>query len=174
MTHQADGPTVQAALGQRVNKLFGFTPTFFDELVSAPAVANAYLSALEALTDGVLTNGERNVVMLAVSAANNSMHCVEVHRALAREVDVQARDVNLITMQQLPNDMRLQALVQTTWRLLDKRGQLSANDLQDLNAYGIERRQIYEVIATIGAKTIANYVQHIRDIGLRRGNGKTR
>lgn len=162
------------AFRERANDLFGFVPTTIDELAHSPAVANAYLSALEAVGEGVLTDGERNVIMLAVSAANDSTYCVEVHRALAREEDVETHDLNLITMQQLPKDMRLRALVQTTWRLLDRRGRLDANDLEGLGSYGIERRQIYEIIAIISIKTISNYIQHIRSIGNRGGNGKTR
>ena len=171
MNPGTDGPT---EFDRRANDLFGFIPTYFDDLVRSPAVANAYLSALEALEDGVLTYGERNIIMLAVSAANDSTYCVDVHRGLAQEEDADAQDLNLITMQQQPNDMRLQALTQTTWRLLDKRGRLDANDLNYLDSYGIEHRQIYEVIAIIGVKTIANYIQHVQNIGNRGGNGKTR
>ncbi len=171
MNPRAAGPT---DFHKRANDLFGFIPTLFEELVRSPAVANAYLSALEALKDGVLTDGERNIIMLAVSAANDSTCCMEVHRGMAQEEDAEVRDLNRISMQQLPNDMRLQALTQTTWRLLDKRGRLDVNDLQHLDSYGIEHRQIYEVIAIIGVKTIANYIQHIRNIGNRGGNGKTK
>ncbi len=160
----------------RASDLFGFVPAFFDELTRSPAVANAYLSALEALKYGVLTDGERNIIMLAVSAANDSTYCVELHRSLAREGDADVQDLNLITMRQLPNDMRLQALTKAAWQLLEKRGRLDANDLNYFSGYGVERRQINEVIAIIGVKTIANYIQHIREIeiGNRGGNGTTR
>lgn len=158
----------------RANDLFGFVPTLFDELVRSPAVANAYLSGLEALQDGVLTDAERNIIMLAVSAANDSTYCVEVHRSLAQQEHAEAEDLDLITMQQMPNDMRLQALTQTAWRILDKRGRLDMDDLEYLGSYGIEHRQIYEVIAIIGLKTLANYIQHIRNIGKHGANGATR
>jgi len=158
----------------RANDLFGFIPAYFDDLENSPAVANAYLSALEALKDGVLTKGERNIIMLAVSAANDATYCMDVHRAMAQVKDAETQDVNLIAMQELPNDMRLRALTQTTWRLLDRRGRLDVNDLNYLGSYGIEHRQIYEVIAIIGVKTIANYIQHIRNIGNPGGNGTTR
>ena len=171
MNPGTDGPT---EFDTRASDLFGFIPTYFEELVRSPAVANAYLSALEALEDGVLTDGERNIIMLAVSAANDSTYCVDVHRGLAQEDGADAQDLNLITMQQQPSDMRLQALTQTTWRLLDKSGRLDANDLKYLGNYGIEHRQIYEVIAIICVKTIANYIQHVQNIGNRGGNGKTR
>ena len=159
---------------RRANDLFGFVPTLFDELVRSPAVANAYLSGLEALQDGVLTDGERNIIMLAVSAANDSTYCVKVHRSLAREEDAEAEDLDLITMQQLPNDMRLRALTQTAWRILDKRGRLDIDDLKYLGSYGIEHRQIYEVIAITGVKMLANYIQHIGNIGKHGANGATR
>lgn len=159
---------------RRANDLFGFVPNLFDDLVRSPAVANAYLSALEALRNGVLTDAEQNIIMLAISAANDSTYCMEVHRGLVRDQDVDVQDLDLITMQQLPNDMRLQALTQTAWRILEKRGRLDVDDLRDLGSYGIEYRQIYEVIAIIGAKTIANYIQHIRNIGNHGSNGKTK
>lgn len=170
MSPGAAGPT---EFDERANDLFGFVPTLFGELVRSPAVANAYLSGFEALQDGVLTDGERNIIMLAVSAANDSTCCVEVHRRLAQEGDAEAQDLNLITMRQRPNDMRLQALTQTTWRILDKRGRLDMDDLKYLGRYGIEHRQIYEVIAIIGVKTLANYIQHVRNIGRYGANGAT-
>lgn len=170
---------IAAAVGstefhERAIDLFGFIPTYFDELKNSPAVANAYLSALEALKDGVLTKSERNIIMLAVSAANDATYCMEVHRAMAQEGDAEAQDLNLIAMQQQPIDMRLQALTQTTWRLIDKDGRLDVNDLKYLGNFGIEHKQIYEVIATIGVKTIMNYIQHVRNIGGGGGNGTTR
>lgn len=171
MNSVATGPT---ELDQRANDLFGFIPTLFDDLARSPAVANAYLSALEALKAGVLTDGERNIIMLAISAANDSTNCMEVHRRLVQEQDADVQDLNLITMQQLPHDMRLQALTQTAWRLLEKHGRLDGDDLQHLGSYGIEYRQIYEVIAVIGVKTIANYIQHVRNIGNCGSNGKTK
>lgn len=171
MNSAANEPT---EFDMRANDLFGFVPTLFDDLARSPAVANAYLSALEALKAGVLTDAERNIIMLAVSAANDSTDCMEVHRGLVKEQDADVQDLNFITMQQLPNDLRLQALTQTAWRLLDKRGRLNVDDLQHLGSYGIEHRQIYEVIAIIGVKTIANYIQHIRNIGNQGSNGKTK
>jgi len=171
MKSTAAGPTT---VHERASDLFGFIPRYFDDLETSPAVANAYLSALEALKDGVLTKGERNIIMLAVSAAHNATYCIEVHRAMAKEADAQAQDLDLITMRQLPSDMRLQGLTLATWRLLDKGGRLDSYDLGYLSGYGIERRQIYEVIAIIGVKTIANYIQDIQQIGNRGGNGKTR
>ena len=174
MNPSTDKQTTTTALHRRADILFGFVPALFHELLDSPSVANAYLSALEALSAGVLTDGERNVLMLAVSSANDSTYCMEIHRALARDEDVQAKDLDLITMQRLPSDLRLRSLVQTAWKLLDKHGQLSDSDIEELRRNGIERRQIYEVIAIIGIKTISNFIQHIGNSGIRGGNGRTK
>lgn len=52
-------------------------------------------------------------------------------------------------------------VVKGTRLVLAKKGWLSAEDLEALEADGIDRRQLYELIALIGLKTISTYINHI-------------
>jgi alkylhydroperoxidase family enzyme len=70
-------------------------------------------------------------------------------------------DIDLVEKGALPEDRRLRAVVSSTWQVLDARGWLSASDLTALEAEGIDRAQLYEVVALVGLKTISNFVNHI-------------
>jgi alkylhydroperoxidase family enzyme len=70
-------------------------------------------------------------------------------------------DVEAVMSGELPGEDRARAIVEATRLVLDRRGWLDASDLQSLEAKGISRAQLYEIIAYVGAKTITNYVNHI-------------
>ncbi len=72
----------------------------------------------------------------------------------------------------LPEDRRLRSLVSATWQVLDTRGWLEVSDLANLEAEGVDRSQLYEVVALVGLKTISNYINHIAHTAVDREFGE--
>ena len=70
-------------------------------------------------------------------------------------------EIDLVEKGSLPENRRLRSLVSAAWQVLDTRGWLGASDLANLEAEGVDRAQLYEVVALVGLKTISNYVNHI-------------
>jgi len=62
----------------------------------------------------------------------------------------------------LPEDPRYRALVSATWKLQEKAGWMEESDLAEAESSGVDRAQIFELIAIIGLKTITNYINHIQ------------
>ncbi len=153
----------RAVVLERAQRLFGFAPSLLVEMSRSPAAANAYLAAMEALQHGALTEAEQHVVMLAVSAANESRYCMGAHREFAQTAKVTTPDLNNVTTLEAPSDTRLKALTTVTWRVMKKHGWLDDRDMNEFEQIGIERNQIYEIIAFIAVKTISNYINHIID-----------
>ncbi len=153
--------TSRTAVLHRARRLFGFVPSLLLEMARSPAAANAYLAAMEALQHGALTEAEQHVVMLAVSAANESRYCMVAHSEFAQAAMVTTPDLDSVTALEAPSDMRLKALTKVTWRVIEKRGWLDDSDMNEFEQIGIERNQIYEIIAFIAVKTISNYIHHI-------------
>lgn len=151
----------RAAVLRRAHRLFGFVPSLLVEMARSPAAANAYLSAMEALQLGALTEAEQHIVMLAVSAANESRYCMITHSELAQAANVTTPDLDNVSALEAPSDMRLKALTKVTWRVIEKRGWLDDSDMNEFEEIGIERNQIYEIIAFVAVKTISNYIHHI-------------
>ncbi len=153
--------TSRTAALHRARRLFGFVPSLLLKIARSPAAANAYLAAMEALQHGALTEAEQHVVMLAVSAANESRYCMVAHSEFAQAAMVTTPDLDSVTALEAPSDMRLKALTKVTWRVIEKRGWLDDSDMNEFEQIGIERNQIYEIIAFIAVKTISNYIHHI-------------
>lgn len=149
------------AIFEAVKKKFGFVPNLIREMSRNPAVARVYLEGQDALAGGVLSPAEQQVVQLAVSAFNECDYCRAAHGLGSRMAGVAAAEIEAIQKGELPDDRRLRSLVHSTWLVLDTRGSLGDNNVAALEAEGIDRAQLYEIVAIVGLKTISNYINHI-------------
>ena len=159
-TDDAGGGAAEEVL-QAVEEQFGFRPNLIEEMVRSPAAARVYLGGQGAMEDASLTGSEQQAVQLAVAAFNHCHYCTAAHAGLARQTGVDDDDVEAIREGGLPEDERIRTLVKATRLVLEKHGWLDAGDLEELEAAGVDRGQLYEIVALVGLKTISNYVNHI-------------
>ncbi len=149
------------AIFEAVKKKYGFVPNLIREMSRSPAVARVYLDGQEALAGGVLSPLEQQAVQLAVSAFNECDYCRAAHSIASKMAGVPAADIQAIRKGDLPTTPRLRSLVHAAWLVLDSRGSLGDNNVAALEVEGIDRAQLYEIVAIVGLKTISNYVNHI-------------
>jgi AhpD family alkylhydroperoxidase len=140
----------------------GFVPNQIKVLNEhSPAAARMYIATMDLVEQGELADREREAVILAVSRYNDCHYCTRTHAFLGREAGLSQGAIEAIHRGGLPDDDRLQALVQATRRLLDKRGWLDDDDLADLQVEGISKTELYEINTLIGLKIFSNYVNHV-------------
>ncbi len=149
------------AIFEAVKKKYGFVPNLIREMSRNPAVARVYLDGQEALAGGVLSALEQQVVQLAVSAFNECDYCRVAHSLGSKMAGVLAADIAAVRKGDLPTTPRLRSLVHAAWLVLDTRGSLGDDNVAALEREGIDRAQLYEIVAIIGLKTISNFVNHI-------------
>ena len=154
-------PKAQEVL-DKARSAFGFVPNLIRELAThSPAVAEVYLSGNAAIADASLTAQEQQAVILAISSYNDCHYCTAAHTFVGKMVGLPEGEIEAIKAGGLPQDERLRDLVSATRRILGKRGWLNDADLAEFEALGIDRGQLYEIVALIGIKMISNYVNHI-------------
>jgi AhpD family alkylhydroperoxidase len=146
---------------EAVRKKYGFVPNLIREMSASPAVAQVYLGGQQAMAGATLSARDQQVVQLAISVYNECAYCRAAHRMGAKAVGIALADIAAIERGDRPEDPRVSALVAATWEILDVRGWLKAPDLERLRSDGIDRAQVYEIVALIGLKTISNWVNHI-------------
>lgn len=147
---------------EAIVKKYGFLPNLLKEFgETAPAVLELYLAGSRAMEKSSLNNKERNAVMLAVSAANGCRYCTAVHSTMLQAAGLSLEDIKNINQGAAPRDERLAAIVGATKQILQLRGWLKKPELTELEAKGVNKTLVYEIIALIGLKTITNYVNHI-------------
>ncbi len=145
-------------------KKFGFVPNILREMSKSPATLECYMSGYGALSQSSLTEAERQIVMLTVSHFNDCEYCQAAHKTVANMSKVEPETIHGILNNIDPPSGRDLALVKATRLILEKRGFVSSNELGELESTGIDRAQLYEIIAIIGIKTITNYINHIAKI----------
>ena len=126
-----------------------------------PAVAQFYIAASEALQNSNLQDNEREAVILTISRYNDCHYCVRAHAALGYEAGLSEADIQDINQGKLPAKKTLRGFVKATRLILDKNGWLDADDISQLEKYGITRMHLYEINALIAIKTLSNYINHI-------------
>lgn len=148
-----------------VKAKYGFVPNVLQELARSPIAAKVYLQGQDVMRGAALSAKEQQVVSLAISTLNRCAYCRSAHRTAARRMGVSTDDLSAIeTGHRLPTDKRLAGLVLATRRLAVLNGWLKTDDLNELEGMGVNRIQLYEIIAVIGLKTITNYVNHIAHV----------
>ncbi len=144
-----------------VKEKFGFVPNLFRTLSISPAVSEVYLKANMAMEGAAIPATEAQAVNLAVSTENGCKYCMAAHTAMGKMVGIAPGELELIKKGCLPEDRGLAVVVAAARLIMNKKGWLSEEELADLEQGGVNRAKIYEIIALIGIKTIANYVNHV-------------
>jgi AhpD family alkylhydroperoxidase len=140
----------------------GFVPNQIKVLNEhSPAAARMYIATMDLVEQGELADHEREAVILTISRYNDCHYCTRTHAFLGREAGLSQEAIEAIHRGGLPDDDRLQALVQATRRLLDKRGWLNEDDQSSLQWEGIGKTELYEINTLIGLKIFSNYVNHV-------------
>jgi AhpD family alkylhydroperoxidase len=147
----------------KAKQALGVVPNLIEEITKEnPAVADAYLTATGLVEEGgVLSGPEQQVVNLAASSYNDCHYCTKAHAVVGEQAGLDAETIETINEGGLPDDDRLKSLVRATRRIIGKRGWLSDADEAEFADLGLERPELYEIIALVGIKTISNYVNHI-------------
>jgi AhpD family alkylhydroperoxidase len=140
---------------------FGFVPNLVHEMARSAAVARVYLSGQDALGAARLTPAEQRLVQLAIAVYNECVYCSALHGAGCRRAGVAPEDVRAVLEGCPPHDRRLRSVVLAAWQILDTRGWLGARELESLEAEGVDRAQLYEIVAWVGLETISSYLNHM-------------
>jgi uncharacterized peroxidase-related enzyme len=161
--HTAESaPAASRPMLEGLNRSFGFVPNLFALFAESPAALRGALAIYEAFSRSSLTATEQQLVMLAVSEANDCNYCVAAHSTLAKRLaKVDPALVAATRRRESLSDAKLDALVTFTRKVVEQRGRLSEADLAAFLEAGYTKAQVIEVLLGVGMKTFNNYVDHI-------------
>ncbi|HZD53553.1 MAG TPA: carboxymuconolactone decarboxylase family protein [Woeseiaceae bacterium] len=147
---------------ETAREMFGYTPNIVVEMSNNVATTKAYLTLQSVLREhGTLTLQEQEITMLAAAAWHRCEYSMAAHRTGAKRAGIAQADIDRISRLEIPADARLQALTAATWALMDTEGFLGGEDLETFDELGIEKAQLYEIVALIAMELIAHCVDAI-------------
>lgn len=159
-------PEAARPLLEQVHKSLGFVPNLYATLAESPAVLQGYLGLSATLGKGTLTPAEQELLHVAISAENGCAYCVAAHSTLAGMKRIDPGTVEDVRTGRVLADPKRNALVALAREAIRRRGLVSDPTMTAFLDAGYTSAQLLEVMAHIGLKTIANYLNNLADTPL--------
>jgi uncharacterized peroxidase-related enzyme len=148
--------TVREQLDQ-IQGAFGGVPAMFKAVANSPAALTSMWGSFGAFANGSLGAALGEQIAVAVANSNSCEYCLAAHSALGRKAGV-SRDELAAAQEGRSEDDRTAALLGFALALVEKRGQVSAAEVDAVRAHGWSDEQIVETIAQVALNLFTNYV----------------
>ncbi|MFZ6692309.1 carboxymuconolactone decarboxylase family protein [Undibacterium sp. SXout20W] len=155
---QAD-PTTAATLNA-VKAQIGMIPNLFSTLAKSPTALNSLLGLNQTIGTSALSASEREIIALATSQANSCQYCVSAHSLLGKNAGLNAEQLINARSAKAGND-RASAIASFTKALVEQRGHVAPEVLDQFKANGLSEADLLEIIANVVATTFTNYTNNV-------------
>jgi len=154
----------------QVQEKAGFVPNVFLALAHRPAELRAFLAYHDALLlkeGGALTKGEREMIVVATSGANNCLYCVVAHGAILRVYEKKPLIADQIAVNHRKADItpRQQAMLDFALKVTRTSHEIGEADFEALRAHGFDDEDIWDIAAISAFFGLSNRIANV--IGLR-------
>jgi uncharacterized peroxidase-related enzyme len=148
-----------------VEEKSGFLPNVFAALAWRPEEARAFFAWHDALMDRDtpgLSRADREIVVVATSAANDCLYCVVAHGAIARlrTRDPYLADQVAVDWRKAPLPARMHAVLDVAVRLAVSPVEVGAADLAALAEHGLTQDDVWDVGAIVSLFALSNRLAH--------------
>ncbi len=154
-----EAPAKSRQLLEGVQRKMGMVPNFMKTLAQSPAALTGYLNLNQAL-DGALTRPLREQIALAVAGVNGCNYCASAHSAIGAGVGI-GPDELAANLHGESQDGPTRAALQFARAIVEKRGQVSDEDIDEVRAAGYADPQIAEIVAVVALNVFTNYFNHV-------------
>lgn len=154
-------PAEAKPLLEAIQKSYGFIPNLFNYMAEAPTTIAAYLALNEQIGKSSLLPVEAQLALLTTSIENDCDFCKTAHLAFAKKFGAKPQTIDALMNKQEVQCPRDAALIKFTQQVVNKRGHLSNEDVDNFLSAGFSKQQIMEVILVVTIKTLSNYINHL-------------
>lgn len=145
----------------QVNSKYGFVPNLFAYMAEAPYTIEAYSMLNEILAKTDLSTAQQQVGLLAVSAYHDCEFCKVAHQAFGKMNKAIPQTLLAIVEGKEIEDDSDRALVKMITEILDNRGWVNPEQLEQFYDAGFSKRNVYDLILIVTIKTLSNYSNHL-------------
>jgi AhpD family alkylhydroperoxidase len=151
-------PPSADALRTAVQQTLGFIPNAVEEMLISPPVTALVLTGKKLLAGASLSAREQSAIELFIAVHNGCDYCRVWHEGLGLRTGLAADEMRRIIAGQPAGDDRLRVLLRATARILAVGGRLEDSERAQLAAAGVDRRQLFEIVALVGLNVITNTI----------------
>lgn len=149
----------------QVQERSGFVPNVFLALAHRPDECRAFIAYHDALMEREegLSKAEREMIVVATSAANDCLYCVVAHGALVRIRAKDARLADQIAIDYRTADItaRQRAMLDFAVKLAERPQTVTDADYARLRALGFDDEEIWDIGAITALFALSNRMAHL-------------
>lgn len=149
----------------QVQEKSGFVPNVFLKLARRPDEFRAFFAYHDALMlrPGALTKGEREMIVVATSGANNCLYCVVAHGAILRiyEKNPLVADQVAVNYRKADISPRKRAILDFAMKVATASGTLEEADFASLHAHGLSDEDAWDVGAIAAFFALSNRMANL-------------
>lgn len=164
----ADLPEDIRARIEPIAEKSGFLPNVFAGMLHRPDELRAFLDYHDALMerDSGLTKAEREMIVVATSAANDCLYCVVAHGAILRirAKDSEISDRIAANWRTAPVSERQMAMLAFAVKLARTPEELNEHDFTALHSYGFSDDDIWDIGSVTALFALSNRLAHLMDL----------
>ena len=152
-----------------VQEKAGFVPNVFLALARRPAEWRAFFAYHDALmekTDGALSKGDREMIVVATSAHNRCLYCVVAHGALLRIYEKKPLVADQVATNYSRADIapRQRAMLDFAMKVCSTSHALDDADFAALHAHGFSDEDAWDIAAITAFFGLSNRMANVADI----------
>lgn len=143
-----------------VKSKYGMIPNSIKTMANSPAALDGYLAFSGALSKGVLPARQREQVALAVSQHNGCEYCLSGRSITGKVAGLQPEQI-VAARRGKGIDAKSQAILNLTQNILERRGNVSDEQLAAARAAGLTDAELVEVVGTVAMVTMTNFLNNV-------------
>ena len=151
-----------------VQEKAGFVPNVFLALAHRPDEFRAFMAYHDALMDrpGGLTRAEREMIVVATSAANECLYCVVAHGAIlrVRAKDPRIADQIAVNYAKAEITPRQRAMLDFAVKVATAAQTVDAPDHAALAGHGFSQDDIWDIAAITALFALSNRIASVADL----------
>jgi uncharacterized peroxidase-related enzyme len=151
----------QSALLDATKRQLGRVPNLYATLAASPAALRGYLALRESLTEGVLTERQREQLALLVAQENGCEYCISAHTMRGERLLKMTKDELFDTRKAADADPHNDAILKVASAAVRSAGRVDDAVLAEARAAGVTDAELAEIVAHIGLNTLSNYFNHL-------------
>ncbi|TAL55748.1 peroxidase-related enzyme [Pandoraea sp.] len=148
-----------------VQEKAGFVPNVFLTLAHRPDEFRAFFAYHDALMlkDGGLSKGEREMIVVATSGANDCLYCVVAHGAILRIYEKAPLLADQLAVNYLKADItpRQRAMLAFAMKVCQQAGAVDDADFDALRAQGFSDEDIWDIAAITAFFGMSNRIANV-------------
>ncbi|MDB6081544.1 MAG: hypothetical protein JWO53_816 [Chlamydiia bacterium] len=143
-----------------LKKKMGLIPNIFLHMGNSPEILRAFIALSDLIETTSLSKELKTKLALVIAEANQCTYCLSAHTAIAKSMSIneeaimQARNASA-------SDKKTGAILRFAQSVVQKQGNVTDKEVQELKANNVSDQEICEIILIITLNTLTNYFNKV-------------